>query len=246
MSIDEQPDVAAPPKGGGYFPPETIRRIREAAPELGEKLSRLLATSVTNSREQSQSIAARAVIIERVLLLASGSFVLSLNFTASVAAELHRENVSSQVGFFAHSSLYCAWVLLLVSIGACCLAWLLTHFESQLHEKLRQFNVAEVESRESKLLAHSLAIAFKGGVVNLGEHGDSPDVLVDLGKIMTMVDTIASRTDAKNAKSKLELSKTEMPTTLYLTLIGSALFCLPVALLLLLIFALRVASLMLR
>jgi hypothetical protein len=220
----------------------------KAVPELESLRSELSRISATNAKELSQALSSRAVVIERILLLATGTFVLTLNFTAAAADQLHREGLAIQLGLASHNCLYCAWVLLLVAILASSAAWILTQFEALRHERLRQFNAVQEEHEILKSLWQLVEpLASEAETSSVSVEGKAgPETQSGNKRVKLMMEAVFRHTETRNSKAQMEIEKMAFPAKVYGWLIFLSLVCVPLALVLLLAFALRVASLLLR
>ncbi len=246
--MEEEKEGKAPRPLGEYRGAllDSARSVIEAMPGIEAELSEYLKRRATSAKELSQGVSSKATMVERIIILAAGTFILSLNFTAAATDQLSRKGLAGQLGNSAHYCLYFAWALLLVAIFACAAAWITVQFDSLRYEGIRKLIEAQEDSRHFRSLVNLLgpifSMASAAGAVFKGH----PDDSVDAGRITRMLHTIASSQDKKNSENQVELEKMKFPARIYSWLLFISLLAVPTALTLLFAFALRVTGLLLR
>jgi hypothetical protein len=210
---------------------------------LKNQVEQITASEADNSKELSEMTLAKTGVVEKMLLLASGTFVLSLNFVTTVSSQLRIKGIQ-RIDTRSLHILEAAWILLFISVLSCCIAWALTSLDAQRLRKIRQLKLATKNNERYSALTKPLSQLVKmiGDLLITTKKIDQNNEYKMVEKMGT---AIFDQLVKKHQKEALELESFTFQRKFYGWLLLTVFISVPVAFLLLLIFSIGIIRILL-
>jgi hypothetical protein len=210
---------------------------------LKSQVEQITASEAEDSKELLETSFIKTGIVEKMLLLASGTFVLSLNFVTTVSSQLHIKGIQ-RIDTRSLHILEAAWILLFIAILSCCIAWALTSLDAQRLRKIRQLKRATKTNERYSALMKPLS-QFVKKVGDLLIATKKIDQNTEYMKIEKMGTAIFDHYVKKHQKEALELESFRFQGKVYGWVLLVVFISVPVAFLLLLIFSIGIIRVLL-
>jgi hypothetical protein len=210
---------------------------------LNNQVEQITSSEVEDSKELLGTTFIKSGVVEKMLLLASGTFVLSLNFVTTISSQLRIKGIQRIDTRLLHI-LEAAWILLFISILSCCIAWALSHLDVLRLRKIRQLKLAtKTNERYSALMKPLFQLVKKFGDLLISTK--KIDQNTDYMKVEKMGTAIFDHLIKKHRKEALELELFRFQGKFYSWLLLIVFISVPVAFLLLLVFSVDIIRILL-
>jgi len=210
---------------------------------LKNQVEQITSSEVEDSKELLETTFIKTGVVEKMLLLASGTFVLSLNFITTASSQLRSKGIQ-RIDTRSLHLLEAAWILLFIAILSCCIAWALTSLDAQRLRKIRQLKLATKENERYSAMVKPLSQLVKK-VGDLLITTIKVDQNSDYMKVEKMGTAIFDHLIKKHRKEALELESFRFQGKFYGWLLLIVFISVPVAFLLLLVFSIGIIRILL-
>jgi len=225
------------------LPKDFTKDLLNTTELLKNHVEQITSSEVEDSKELLETTFIKTGVVEKMLLLASGTFVLSLNFVTTVSSQLRSKGVQGIDTRSLHL-LEAAWILLFIAILSCCIAWALTSLDAQRLRKIRQLKLAMKENERYSALVKPLSQLVKK-VGDLLITTKKIDQNSDYMMVEKMGAAIFDHLIKKHRKEALELESFRFQGKFYGWLLLIVFISVPVAFLLLLVFSVGIIRILL-